>query len=96
MCNLTLHMNILFRIAEEVVGGAGANLEEAEVGQPTEKQPQWMGVKLYAPPKSNSRAWRFGGLKKGINGQLIKNKTVCGICGKEQAYRSSPTNLYQH
>ena len=89
-------MNILFSIAEEVVGGAGANLEEAEVGQPTEKQPQWMGVKLYAPPKSNSRAWRFGGLKKGINGQLIKNKTVCGICGKEQAYRSSPTNLYQH
>ena len=99
ICNLTLHMNILFRMAEEeVVGGAGADLEEAEAGEnePTGKQPEWMGVKLFPPPKSNSRAWAFGGFRKGIDGQLIKSKTVCGICGKEQGYRNSPTNLYQH
>ena len=96
MSNLTLHMNILFRMGEEVVGGAGADLEEAEAGEKEGKQPKWMGVKLFPPPKSNSKAWQFGGFRKGINGQLIKSKTVCGICGKEQGYRGTPTNLYQH
>ena len=71
----------------------------------TEKQPpkypSWSGERLY-PPNSRklsnpSKVWQFGGFVKNKNtGLLLTDKTICGICGKEQRYRNSPTNLSQH
>ena len=71
----------------------------------TEKQPpkypSWSGERLY-PPNSRklsnpSKVWQFGGFIKNKNtGLLLTDKTICGICGKEQRYRNSPTNLSQH
>ena len=65
----------------------------------TVRQPTWMGVKLFPPRRTQqnpSKAWQFGGFRKGVDGQLVKDKTVCGICGKEQIFRKTPSNLYQH
>ena len=65
----------------------------------TAARPSWMGVKLFPPRRTQlnpSKAWQFGGFKKGVDGQLITDKTVCGLCGKEQNFRKTPTNLFQH
>ena len=65
----------------------------------TAARPSWMGVKLFPPRRTQlnpSKAWQFGGFKKGVDGQLITDKTVCGLCGKEQKFRQTPTNLFQH
>ena len=58
----------------------------------TAARPSWMGVKLFPPRRTQlnpSKAWQFGGYKKGVDGQLITDKTVCGLCGKEQNFRKS-------
>ena len=44
----------------------------------------------------SSRAWNFGGFRKDKSKQLVKDVTICGICGKNQKYRNTPTNLQQH
>ena len=59
--------------------------------------PKWNNQRLFPPSaKSRSKAWMFGGFRKDSAGQLILKETVCGICGKIQKYRNSPTNLDQH
>ena len=44
----------------------------------------------------SSKAWNFGGFRKDKSKQLVKDVTICGICGKNQKYRNTPTNLQQH
>ena len=59
--------------------------------------PMWNNQRLFPPStKAKSKAWCFGGFKKDRTGQLIMKETICGICGKAQSYRNSPTNLSQH
>ena len=61
------------------------------------KGPMWDNKKLFPPSvKCKSRAWMFGGFVKDSSGQLLTKETICGICGKRQKYRNSPTNLDQH
>ena len=58
--------------------------------------PSWDGEMLYPPHSTaSSKTWRLGGFRK-VGGTLQKSHTVCGACGKEIRYRSSPTNLQQH
>ena len=79
----------------ETETGASANTAKKE----SSKQPSWGGNKLFPPSRKSpnpSRAWLFGGFRKDRAGQLITDKTVCGLCGEEQRYRSTPTNLAQH
>ena len=79
------------------------NLNMAAGGEKTavkvSKGPSWNGNKLFPPRRKSSKpskAWTYGGFRKGRDGFLIMEKTVCGICGKEQKYRNTPTNLTQH
>ena len=59
--------------------------------------PKWNNERLFPPSaKSTSKAWLFGGFRKDSAGQLILKETICGICGKIQKYRNSPSNLDQH
>ena len=61
--------------------------------------PSWQGEKLFPPKRSfknASKAWQYGGFRKKPNGGLETDKTVCGLCGHEQKFRNSPTNLAQH
>ena len=74
------------------------DMEEHELnfGNDPCELPSWDGELLY-PPHSTapSKTWRLGGFRK-VAGILQKSHTVCGACGKEIKYRSSPTNLQQH
>ena len=59
----------------------------------------WNGQRLFPPARKHSnpaKAWKFGGFLKDKTGQLIIDKTMCGICGKEQKYCNTPSNLTQH
>ena len=61
--------------------------------------PSWQGVKLFPPKKVSknpSRVWQYGGFRKGQDGQLKTENTVCGICGEEQKFRNTPAHLRQH
>ena len=59
--------------------------------------PSWDNKKLFPPgPKCKSKAWLFGGFVKDFAGNLVTTETICGICGKKQKYRNTPTNLDQH
>ena len=61
------------------------------------KGPSWDKKKLFPPgPKCKSKAWLFGGFVKDFAGNLVTSETICGICGKKQKYRNTPTNLDQH
>ena len=58
--------------------------------------PKWNNQRLYPPMlKAKSIAWKFGGFFK-EQGRLDLQQTVCGLCGKKQRYRQTPTNLMQH
>ena len=66
-------------------------------GNPVEKGPTWDNKKLFPPgPKCKSKAWLFGGFVKDSAGKVVTEETICGICGKRQKYRNTPTNLQQH
>ena len=72
------------------------NLNVAAGGEKTavkvSKGPSWNGNKLFPPRRKSSKpskAWTYGGFRKGRDGFLILEKTVCGICGKEQKYRNT-------
>ena len=54
------------------------------------------GKNLFPPKRNASKAWHYGGFRKKPNGELETDKTVCGLCGHEQKFRNSPTNLAQH
>ena len=63
----------------------------------TVKGPSWDNKKLFPPgAKCKSRVWLFGGFVKDSAGKLVTEETICGICGKRQKYRNTPTNLHQH
>ena len=82
----------------EVNDETSLNIEEHELnfGNEPSDLPSWNGEFLYPPhSKASSKTWRLGGFRK-VEGTLQKSHTVCGACGKEIRYRSSPTNLQQH
>ena len=63
----------------------------------------WKGdMELFPPPgpphgsPQPSRAWKFGGLKKDEDGNLIKSKIFCGLCGHEFVYKASANPLLRH
>ena len=62
--------------------------------------PSWKGETLYPPVKKTrkepSKAWRFGGFRKGHKGNLMKLCMVCGLCGMEMIYDNSPSGLIGH
>ena len=61
--------------------------------------PSWEGQRLFPPARKNSepsRAWSFGGFIKDKRGQLLKEETICGLCGIRMKYQNSPSNLLQH
>ena len=63
------------------------------------RNPVWKGDRLFPPARKSSKsskAWEFGGFLKDKTGQLITDQTICGLCGKVQKYRNTPTNLQQH
>ena len=65
----------------------------------TSTSPTWNGEKLFPPARKAvkpSRAWQFGGFKKNSAGFLLTDKTICGICGKEQRYFSTASSLQNH
>ena len=61
--------------------------------------PHWNGQRLFPPSRKiskPSKAWNFGGFLKNSMGLLVLDSTICGLCGKKQTYRNTPTNLTQH
>ena len=61
--------------------------------------PSWEGKRLFPPGRKNtepSKVWSFSGFTKDKKGQLMKEETICGLCGLRNTYRSSPSNLLQH
>ena len=46
-------------------------------------------------PKA-SMAWKFGGLKKDSDGNLIEDNIFCALCPKSLTYRFSTTTLLDH
>ena len=46
-------------------------------------------------PKA-SKAWNYGGLKKDLDGNLIKDKMYCALCPKTFRYTNSPSALQDH
>ena len=53
-------------------------------------------IELFPPAKASSDVWKFGGFRKDENGKLLKDKTVCSLCGKSVAYAGSPSNFASH
>ena len=46
--------------------------------------PSWEGKRLFPPGRKNnepSKVWSFGGFIKDNKGQLMKEETICGLCG---------------
>ena len=46
--------------------------------------PSWEGKRLFPPGRKNnepSKVWSFGGFIKDSKGQLMKEETICGLCG---------------
>ena len=79
--------------AGRVVAGRG------EAGRVNPTVPSWKGDKLFPPiktTKQQSKAWRYGGFRKKESGELDISKAVCGLCGEEFKYASSPFPLAQH
>ena len=61
--------------------------------------PSWEGQRLFPPARKSSepsRAWSFGGFIKDKRGQLLKEETICGLCGIRIRYQNSPSNLLHH
>ena len=78
--------------AHGAAGGGGASVCGIVAGA----GPKWNNQRLYPPMlKAKSIAWKFGGFFK-EQGRLDLQQTVCGLCGKKQRYRQTPTNLMQH
>ena len=80
------------------VGGGGA-LVDQPLNRSTHSRPSWQGVSLFPPKrmsKNPSKVWKYGGFRKGADGQLRTEKTVCGFCGDEQKFRGTPSNFGQH
>ena len=60
--------------------------------------PHWNGQRLFPPSRKiskPSKAWNFGGFLKNSMGLLVLDSTICGLCGKKQTYRNTPTNFTQ-
>ena len=56
---------------------------------------------LFPPPGSKnrkdvSRAWKFGGLKKDSDGNILTDTMYCALCPKSMKYKSSPSALNDH
>ena len=56
---------------------------------------------LFPPPGSRdrkdiSRAWKFGGLKKDSDGNILTDTMFCALCNWEKRYASSPGGLLAH
>jgi hypothetical protein len=89
-------------LVEEVLEEREKQPEEATnkiIGSSKSKAPMWNGERLFPPKRrinNPSRAWQHGGFRKDRTGQLETKFTICGMCGKEQIYRSTPSNLAQH
>ena len=84
--------------AVEVEGG-GDDLMDQPLKSSTHSRPSWQGVSLFPPKKMTktpSKVWKYGGFRKGADGQLKTEKTVCGFCGEEQKFRGTPSNFGQH
>ena len=57
----------------------------------------WKDEQLFPPSKhAKSKAWQFGGFRMNEQNQLDLSVSVCSLCGLEQNFRGSPTNLHQH
>ena len=92
-------LGINFSKEGESDGLVVAEENPADIPPPADKSkgPMWDNKKLFPPSvKCKSRAWQFGGFIQDSSGQLLTKETICGICGKRQKYRNSPTNLDQH
>ena len=76
-----------------------SHVETQVTDQESSPPPSWEGKILFPPGRKNSKpskVWTFGGFIKDENGQLIKEETVCGLCGFKQKYRNTPSHLLQH
>ena len=75
-------------------------LEKTKDSKTSKSCVTWNGEKLFRPDSSKGRhaseAWKHGGFKKNVYGQLIKNKVWCSYCGKDIKYTSSPSNFMEH
>ena len=76
-----------------------SQLENYLDDQKSNPPPSWDGRRLFPPCRKNSKpskVWNFGGFFRDDYGQLMRNETVCGLCGLKIKYRQSPSNFLQH
>ena len=86
-------------VVEQQVGEKETQKSDNKEESSSKGKPVWMGQRLFLPARKSkkpSKAWEFGGFNKDKAGQLIKDHTICGLCGKLQKYRNTRHILAEH